>query len=160
MKQAPERNAICTWLEMVDDAPRKKGHCVDCLFYSGSIYAEVDFCNEDYEKPVKLKKLKVRCKRWVENNPYEALRVFLERVGLVDKKPKNVYVPTGKPMGISQDDPDFAYEVIHRKYKEEPKNIRYYVTGKEKVYKGAFQEPKKVITAKINWVKRMNDAKD
>lgn len=118
MGKEPEINLICTGLEMVDDAPRKKGHCVDCLFYSGSIYAEVDFCNEDYEKPVKLKKLKVRCKRWVENNPYEALRVFLEHVGLVDKKPKNVYVPTGKPMGISQDDPDFAYDVRYRGLKD------------------------------------------
>lgn len=90
----------------------------------------------------------------------EFVRQFFEAESLIDEMPKNDLIPMGEPMGISQYDPDFAYEVIYRKNKEEPKNIRYYVTGKEKVYKGGFQEPKKVITAKINWVKRMNDAKD
>lgn len=42
----------------------------------------------------------------------------------------------------------------------EYKNFRYKLTGKEDAYKGGFQEPKKVLTAKINWVKRKDDAKD
>lgn len=56
------------------------------------------------------------------------------------------------------DDKEFIIRFIPVEI-EEPKNFRYYVTGKEKVYKGGFQEPKKVLTAKINFVKRMKDAK-
>lgn len=48
----------------------------------------------------------------------EFARQFFENERLVDEMPKNICIPMGEPMGISQYDPDFAYDYRYRGLKD------------------------------------------